>query len=368
MGGIQKKIVHLTTSHSRYDDRIFLKESCSLAKLYSTYLLVADGRGNELCQGVNIKDIGQPISRLHRLLVKPWVMLFQALSLKAKVYHFHDPELIPVGIILRLCNKIVIYDAHENLSATVAYKKGVPHQARCVVYFVIKYVEKISSYFFHNIICANVDIAQNFNVKKIVVIENFVLDKEIEQLPLNNTKKDARIICYVGGITKQRGILQLLTALQLCDAELWLAGPIESEGLFREMKSHVAWSKVKYFGIVNREMVYNIYSIAQCGVLTFLAHPNHTHCSPNKLYEYMGSGLPVIASNFPVWKKKVEEAGCGLCVDPANPKQIAEAIHTILSDMRGTKMMGKNGRSAVENSYKWSYACKLLFSCYKKYF
>jgi glycosyltransferase involved in cell wall biosynthesis len=78
----------------------------------------------------------------------------------------------------------------------------------------------------------------------------------------------------------------------------------------------------------------------------------------------MAAGLPVIASNFPLWKEIVEGNGCGICVDPLNPKEIAEAIKYLMKHPGSTEQMGKNGRRAVIEKYTWEKEGKKLLDLY----
>lgn len=98
---IMKKNCHVTSVHYRYDTRIFLKMCTSLTQKYNTYLVVADGLGNEVKSGVNIIDIGSFLSRKERIFKAPNIVYQNALELDADLYHIHDPELMHIGLKLK---------------------------------------------------------------------------------------------------------------------------------------------------------------------------------------------------------------------------------------------------------------------------
>lgn len=112
------KITHLTSAHGRYDTRIFLKMCSSLAKNenYSVSLVVADGKGYEIKNGVSIVEVGAKTGgRISRMTTTVKKVFQKAKELNSDIYHLHDPELIPVGLKLKKLGKKVIFDAHEDL-------------------------------------------------------------------------------------------------------------------------------------------------------------------------------------------------------------------------------------------------------------
>jgi glycosyltransferase involved in cell wall biosynthesis len=94
--------------------------------------------------------------------------------------------------------------------------------------------------------------------------------------------------------------------------------------------------------------------------------PNHVFAQPNKMFEYMSAGIPVIASDFPLWKAIIEGNKCGICVDPLNPDEIADAIEWIAQHPNEAEEMGNNGRRAVETIYNWDIERNKLLAFYQK--
>ena len=94
--------------------------------------------------------------------------------------------------------------------------------------------------------------------------------------------------------------------------------------------------------------------------------PNYVESQPVKLYEYMTAGLPVIASDFPYWRRIVDEAGCGLLVDPKDPEAIADAIEWLWRNPEEAEEMGKRGREAVFARYNWRAEVPKLLGLYEE--
>ena len=127
-----------------------------------------------------------------------------------------------------------------------------------------------------------------------------------------------------------------------------------------------SWRQVDALGFVDREGVRAAILRSMAGLVVFHPTINYIDALPVKMFEYMSAGIPVIASNFPLWKEIVEGAECGICVDSLNPEEIAKAIQFIVEHPAEAEQMGKNGRRAVEERYNWGIEEKKLLGFYKK--
>jgi len=363
------KITHLTSVHTRYDDRIFLKECKSLYNNgYEVSLIVADGKGDENKDGIKIYDVGKPKNRIERILKFTKKIYKKAIEINAKVYHFHDPELIPIGLKLKKLGKNVIFDSHEDVTKQILSKP----------YLNKFFLNLISNFyaFYENYACKKLDaiiVANPSSINKFLKINkntvdvcNFPLLEEFMQIDFDpNLKKSD--ICYIGGISKIRGIEQTIKSLKfLPDIKLNLAGNFESEELKNYITSLPEWEKVNYYGYVDRNKVIEIIKNSMIGLSTLLPTPNYLINIPIKIFEYMASWLPVIASDFPLWREIVEGNNCGICVNPLDPKEIAKAIEYLIEHPDEARKMGENGRKAVLEKYNWQNEEKKLLKLYYK--
>ena len=145
---------------------------------------------------------------------------------------------------------------------------------------------------------------------------------------------------------------------------LQLGGRFSEKTVESEVKKYPGWHNVDELGFVDREGVRKILSHSMAGLVTFLPLPNHIDAQPNKMFEYMSAGLPVIASNFPLWREIIEGNECGLCVDPMSPSEIAEAIDFLVNNPDQAKQMGERGQRTVRERYNWSFEEKKLIELY----
>lgn len=360
------RIAHLTTAHNRNDIRIRLKECNSLASHgYEVHYIVADGFGDDPSNNVYVHDIGIAGGRFKRMILRPWRMLFAALELNAKIYHFHDPEMLMIALFLKIKGAKVIYDSHEDVPRALMSRDWIPIWMRRPISSLFEWFENFISSKLSAIIGATPFIAERFSSinSNSVTINNYPLASEIHQLTDSN--RIGKSVCYVGGIGRIRGIEQIVRALEHVDARLILAGTFENEKLQQEIQNLPGWSKVDYRGNVSREFVREILSRSRAGLVFFHPEPNHTDAQPNKMFEYMSAGLPVLASDFPLWKKIIVDDNIGMVADPMNPLEIARVIREILDNPQMADEMGCRGRSRVMDCYQWTYEERKLLELYK---
>lgn len=364
------KIAHLTSVHTRYDTRIYLKQCRSLAQAgYEVHLIVADGKGDELREKVVIHDVGAPSGRLQRMYHVTRSVHAKALDIGAEIYHLHDPELIPLGLKLRRQGKIVVFDAHEDLPKQILGKPYLNPLAKIVLSKLLGVYEYWACRKFNAVVTATPWIAEKFKSinSNTVAVNNYPMIGELAIGGVDWALKKNEV-SYIGGITEIRGILQVVEAMEELRGRvrLQLGGRFSDRGLEHKAKSTPGWKNVDELGFVDRAEVAQILSRSVAGVVTFLPAPNHIDAQPNKMFEYMSAGIPVVASNFPLWQEIIDGNQCGVCVDPLNGKAIAAAIDYLATHPAQAEAMGRRGQDAVLKKYNWSIEAKSLVGLYSK--
>lgn len=364
-----KKIVHLTSAHPRNDIRIFHKECISLANNnYDVTLIVNDGKGNNTINKVKIVDVGIKVeSRLSRFTKVTSAIFNIALKLKADIYHFHDPELIRVGIKLKNLGCKVIYDVHEDLPKSILYKPYIPKIIRLPLSFIIEKYEEYASKKFDALLCATPFITENFkkNNHYSFNINNYPLLNELKTSK-KLVKSNSKFICYFGAISKMRGLEPIINAIENTSYKLILAGEFSEIEFKKSVMRLNGWKNVEYLGRISRDEIQDITDKSFAGIVTFLPTPNHTNSQPNKIFEYMSMKLPIIASNFDLWKLIVEKNKCGICVNPNSKSEILKAIDYLFKNPEKASSLGENGSILVKNKYNWSVEEKRLINIYEK--
>jgi glycosyltransferase involved in cell wall biosynthesis len=366
-------IAHFTTVHPRTDTRILLKQCRTLAKRgdVSVSLFVSDGRGEDCAHDVHTLDTGMVTGgRLRRATQGAWRMYRAVKQAKPNVAHFHDPELIPVGLALKFSGIKVVYDVHEDLPRQILNKYWIPQSMRRFIAWGAACIEWIAGKAFDAIVPATPTIAARFPKHKTVVVQNFPILDELILPEMQRYEARPPAFAYVGGITRERGIMEMLQALAKfpveVDARLELAGAFNPAELEVEAKVLPGWERVDFHDWADRHAVAKLLDRTRAGIVLFHPLPNHVDAQPNKMFEYMAAGLPVIASDFPLWRQIIDGAGCGLLVDPLDPDAIAKALSWILDNPAEAAVMGRRGRQAVEEKYNWDAEAAKLLALYDR--
>lgn len=364
------RVAHLTTAHSRTDVRIFLKECRSLAAAgFEVFLIVADGEGPATVDGVHIVDVGpKAAGRAGRALLTAARMFVAAQRLGADICHFHDPEFIPWGLLLRLSGARVVYDAHEHVAHDMLTKHYLPLPAallRALSFFVGR-CELLAVRGLSAIVAATPEILERFaRVPALSAgIYNFPLSEELLQTGSWSSREQQA--CYIGGISVNRGVRELAAAAAQCHTRIVLAGPLWDGLTVQAAAALPGWSRLSYCGPIPRDKVGALMGRSRVGIVTFLPVINHVNALPNKLFEYMSAGIPVVASDFPLWREIVSATGCGLCVDPSDPAAIAAAIDRLAQDAEFGAECGRNGARAVAGEFNWSAQAQKLLDLYRQ--
>ena len=368
--GPPRHVVHLTSAHPRYDIRIYRKQCRSLVKAgFRVSLVVADGKGDEITEdGIAILDVGRMEGRVNRIFRTTRRVFEKARDLDADLYQLHDPELLPAGMKLRRLKKTVIFDSHEDVPKQML---GKPYLNPLALWIIAKVFALYESWVVRRlsaVIGATPAITQKFQsmAPRAENVNNFPELGELEnQLPWTDKKDE---VCYVGGIAEIRGILPLVDALSRTrtGARLNLVGEFSEADTQAKAHALDGWRKANALGFLDRASVRDVMARSVAGVVTFAPLPNHVDAQPNKMFEYMSAGIPVIASDFPLWREIIIGSDCGLCVDPTDPEGIASAIDVLVRDKALAERLGRNGKRAVEDVFNWAREEPKLVALYEE--
>ena len=372
-------VVHLTTAHAPNDNRIFLKECRTLAAAQFDVVLIAPAyRGaapaaDPTAPPVRVEAFPPAANRRRRMITLPFQVYRKAARQRGSVYHIHDPELVPVALLLKARRKArVVYDAHEDLAAQVLTKPWIPRPARQPVSRLAHVIERTAGRAFDLVVAATPSIEEKYPQHKTVLVQNMPRLGELLAADRRPFADRPRLAAYVGLLNALRGAAEMLAAAsqfgQDDDFVLSVAGICDPPGLVDELAALPGADHLRILGVQSRPEVRRLLADARVGVLPFLPAPNHLGCLPTKLFEYMAAGLPVVASDLPGVREVITSTRCGLVVDPRRPREFADAIRFFLDNPENAEVTGQRGLRAVESTYNWAQEAERLVTAYARLF
>ncbi|USG67139.1 glycosyltransferase family 4 protein [Brevibacillus ruminantium] len=367
---MSRKVVHLTSVHGAYDTRIFHKQCKTLAKNGYQVVLVVPHEQDQQIDDISIRAVPLRTGRLSRMTRTVRDVYLQARKEDAELYHFHDPELIFVGLLLKLHGKKVIYDVHEDVPRQILSKHWIKPWVRLFVAKAVEGVEAIGARWFDGIVTVTTKIAKRFPAEKTWLVQNFPMLEEFALPAEDGSVEKENALAFIGDISMIRGVKQTVEALsrlpESSPVRLKLAGRFAPPELEEEFRSMPGWERVEYLGWLSRDHIRKLLAEVRGGIVPYHPVPNYIDAQPNKLFEYMAAGIPVIASDFPLWREFVAKENCGVLVNPQNVDAIARAIQELLDDPDEAQAMGRRGRSVVEERYNWEAEGRSLTALYQK--
>jgi glycosyltransferase involved in cell wall biosynthesis len=361
----------MTSVHPWDDSRIFHKMCRSLASVgFEVHLVVPRKRSPEIERrdGVLIHAVPVPRSRFQRLTRTVPLVHRIATALNGDIYHCHDPELAPVVLSMRASGRHLVYDVHEDVPKDILVKNWIPRWVRPVVSRMAAFGLLRIGRRLDGVVAATSTIASTFPGCRTAVVRNYPMLGELDDGAAWPWTARRNLVAYVGGLTRIRGIPEAAAAMRLLPsslrARLALAGEFEDADLKEQVIRVAGEGGVECTGWLDRQGVKQLLARARVGLVTLLPTACHVESLPIKLFEYMAAGIPVVASDFPLWREIVTDAKCGLLVDPCDPRETAHAIQWLLEHPEQAERLGRQGRDAVQRSLNWDGELKGLIDFY----
>mgnify|MGYP000206708144 FL=1 len=367
------KICMLTSTHGPGDGRIFQKEAKSLAKEHDvTIIAPSNESGSSITEGIRIVTVKRPDSTaLHPITLLR--LLRACLAEDADVYHCHEPDALLIGVLAKyLKGKRVIYDIHEHWPSEIPFDLRIPNGSliqRALSAFVSS-VEIALARRAESTFAVSESVAARFWERGFepVILSNYsIADLDIPYSPNRNGRN---LMFMAGNMQSFHGVGECIEAVSRVrerypDVSLTLVGNVRED-----LSEYIGGSGRNGFitstGFLPYREMYEKLSEGTAGLLVF--QPTYYNISiglPNKLFDYMLLGLPVIASDLPEIRSVVGSADCGILVDPRSVSEIADAITYLFDHPEEARRMGENGRRAVLETYNWSRMESYLLQTYR---
>ncbi|AXG09700.1 glycosyltransferase family 4 protein [Haloplanus rubicundus] len=363
--------LHLTTVHNPTDTRIFDKEAISLVNAGFDVGILAHNTQDQNRNGVRFYGLGSVSTRLERWQSIPTVAR-TAKRLDASIYHFHDPELIPVGLYLSATtDSAVVYDVHEDYGHVATTREWIPKPASIPLSYAIPKIEQRVAEEFDGIVTVSDWIAAPFRDCEIpvTVAHNFPRTESLQPATGQVERNQEHVLCYVGGLQKLRGIYRMLELLEALlergvDVELWALGewsPDEDQAhVERFIHQRDLERYVRFPGYLAYDEMFQYLHSADVG-LALVDVEHYKKTVPTKFFEYLYAGLPIVTTPVNAVKAFMPEQYCHV-VPQGDTEAAADAVETAIQQDYDPVQM----RSLVETKYSWEAEAKKLIALYEQ--
>lgn len=379
------KVCLLTTRHALDDDLIYFRHARSLAKRYAPVWLVGPGKerscddtqdGASVCRRA-ISDAAGSLGRVRRMVAA----LRTVKQLRPDVCHFYDPELLlVVPLLRRICSKGVIYDALEAYPEAVLARDGIPSSLRRTVARGVDWLEKRLARGCVRIFTADEATARDFANRGLEAVCLFNYPpKALFAVPAVPAADEGAAVAgpptgiYVGSMSPERGLFKMIEATALVrrqEARFRLLliglrdGPLRraAEDLVRRYR---VGEGVEMLPWIPHEQVRAYVAGAKVGLAPLQPIAKYHKNIPQKIFEYMACGIPIVGSNLPTIAPFIEAGRCGVVTDCTRADLLAQAILRVLGDDKSWREMSRNGRLAFESKYNWENMEPRLWAAYQ---
>ena len=373
------KICHITTMHPVFDTRIFKKECVSLVKSGHKVTLIAPHSSREVVAGVYILPIRSQRSFLDRLYHLPKHVMTLLTKVKADIYHFHDPELLPFMYNFSSKGHKVVWDAHENYRDTIQSFNSLQIKPLSRIGArIFEYMEMKASNSFAGVVTITEKMAKKYLDEGIrtCVLGNYADLEYFRYRGENYVSRIPRLISS-GAHFRARAITEIARSFafikEKIDAELFFSGKFTDPNLEVEVKAIAKQvdkegNCIKFEGEMNFDDLINK-SIPRAWVGTVLfdtSDPNNRNGLPNRLFECWANGVPVITTAGTQVAEMVKQHGGGVVIPSNDPRKIAQAFLSIVSNKEYRDQLSKEAYLTVRRDLNWNTAFRNLLDLYSE--
>jgi len=348
------KVCIVTSVHPPFDPRIFHKEAKSLVWAGYDVTLIAQHDKEEIVDWVKIINLQKPRNRIERMTKTVWSAYRKAIQLDADIYHFHDPELIPIGLKLRRLGKKVVFDIHEDTRKQIMLKRYMPLPLRFIVAGLYGLYENYACRKFDALITPQQKMTLYYStLNTTTTVENFV---DLSLFPRRTPDFSTPILLHAGRLSKERGLFNMVNTAQRISGNFsfYVAGKLEKNILIDSLKPLI------YLGEIDQKEIIEIYNKSNIGIILYNNIGQYSMAGAIKCYEYMASSMPIIMPDFGEWIEFNNKTRCGINVNVLDANSVAEAVMYLINNPDKARQMGENGRKCVEENFSWQIAFKKL--------
>ena len=385
------KVLHVSTVRQGLEVRAFHHECRSLRDAgFAVEFVVHNGPHDAIVEGISVRTLG-PLRKQRRGLL-PFARasaflraLYIVVTTPSDLVHLHDPELIPLGVWLKLTSRRrVVYDSAENYAAYMLQKQYLPALLRWILFGVTVALEKVAGWLLDAVITADEStsaVLRSRGAKRVLTLHNFprlslfqrqTSERLLDEMRDANELKEYDLV-YHGSVPKYHLEIafDIAETLKRRGTEIrWLIfGSVDDlSWASQQIRDRDLTNNFTIQGSVDHSEVPPLVRKARMGVIPLPDLPKFRHNIPMKLFEFMALEMPVVLSDLPPSRRFVGDGDqkCALMVAPGDADSFADAIELLLRDRKLREQMGAAGRKRIENQFNWDTESRKLVSLYRE--
>jgi hypothetical protein len=354
------KILHITSAHPRNDTRVYDKIFQTIRQDHENcYLYVADGNGCDHKEGVI--DVCNGNATKVKLL-KIWHVFRKIKNKRDYILHFHDPELIPIMLLMSLKNT-VIFDIHEHFVSRIPERVKSLTLRNCLTYF-LKFSVWLARMRFHFILAED-SYADIYKSKKSNTLIRNYPDLSIFK-PFKKSKRELESIIklvYIGSITEERGLSKMLSLLDAnknsssFKIQLHLIGDGPDANIIKESEYCIKYGRLRL------QEAYSIAADCHFGLCLLAPIPNYLNSFPTKILEYNAINLPFFLSDHQYYKELSRNLTGAILVPYDRPTKVIDWLRDF--DSHKINYYDYYSANQIKEMLSWESEKKTLTKMYK---
>lgn len=365
--GTRPRVVHVTTAHPADDVRIFERECRSLVGTGRYDVVLAAAGTIPAGSGVTLIPLTPvPSGRLARFSAGPRKAFALARVIAADVWHFHDPELLPVAYRLARSGRKVIWDAHEDYQSQFTSEGGknwIPGPMRGLVRAGTQGLLAAVDRHAAGVVAATSTIATRYSNPRTVIVGN---ETRLEAFEGCRPSFSAKRLLFTGTVGTSHLFDEVVEAVaQVPDARLAVAGREPDPVLWASAEQRLG-DRLAYLGWLGRAELAEAMNDSSLGFLTYADTAAYAVASPTKSYEFAAAGLPMIASPNPMNLRALGDSGAGFIATDFSAPALSEAVRRGLGDLVTWEGASRAARAWAAQNGSWAPSEARLLNLYSE--
>lgn len=300
---------------------------------------------------------------LRILLIHP-IVFWKFIKLRPQVVHIFVAELLPLAFVFKWFGAKIIYEVQENLYKKIPtknYNKGWLFR-RLFTFFDQKARKD-----FNFVFTEDAYLQEYNNLKNnYAIVHNFAKIEWAEKVLPSTPSLD---FVYMGVISLERAFDTIILAFGLLikkypTIKLHLFGRLnlnpEDVTGFNLVKNNFI-----FYGYTDQEKAFEIAKNTVAGLAILKPIGDYPDSYPSKIFDYMALSLPVITSDFEIYKQVIDASNCGFCISPFDAPMLAQKMSWLIENPTQCQVFGQNGRNAILEKYNWETEATKLVNLYK---